>query len=327
MVHAALNETLLDWVRGTAGAESVRGREPIQSLWSGYGELVRVLLEGGSRRSVIVKRIAPPETPRHPRGWSGGLSHERKLRSYQVERCFYAHWASKCPAEARVPRCLGVGTFADGWAFVLEDLREAGLHRRFDEVPERAVTTALGWLAAFHARFLGASPEGLWPTGTYWHLATRPEELEASADARLKEAAGALDARLEGAAYKTLVHGDAKVANFCFNATGDRMAAVDFQYVGGGCGMKDIAYFFSSCLSDRACEETAPRLLDVYFERLRAALSDWASPELDALEHEWRALYPVAWADFARFLSGWAPGHWKLHGYARRMVRLALATS
>ena len=47
-------------------------------------------------------------------------------------------------------------------------------------------------------------------------------------------------------------------------------------------------------------------------------------PDLLALEEDWRALYPVAWTDFYRFLKGWSPGHWKIHGYSARMTRAAL---
>ena len=40
-------------------------------------------------------------------------------------------------------------------------------------------------LAELHARFLGEAPEGLWSEGSYWHLATRLDELahEAKQDA------------------------------------------------------------------------------------------------------------------------------------------------
>ncbi|MEC7724282.1 MAG: phosphotransferase, partial [Planctomycetota bacterium] len=120
---------------------------------------------------------------------------------------------------------------------------------------------------------------------------------------------------------RTLVHGDAKVANFCFGSDG--VAAVDFQYVGGGCGVQDVAYLLSSCLDDDACELHAERHLDTYFAALRARVAD--DVDGPALELAWRGLYPAAWADFHRFLVGWAPDHWKIHRYTRRMTREALA--
>jgi hypothetical protein len=45
------------------------------------------------------------------------------------------------------------------------------------------------------------------------------------------------------------------------------------------------------------------RGLDAYFAHLRAALA--GGVEGAALEREWRALFPVALADFDRFLLGW----------------------
>ena len=48
--------------------------------------------------------------------------------------------------------------------------------------------------------------------------------------------------------------------------------------------------------------------------------------DLDALECDWRALYPVAWTDFHRFLKGWSPGHWKINGYSERLARQVVAS-
>ncbi|MFT5128254.1 MAG: hypothetical protein ACI8W8_001863, partial [Rhodothermales bacterium] len=48
--------------------------------------------------------------------------------------------------------------------------------------------------------------------------------------------------------------------------------------------------------------------------------------DANALEAEWRALYPLAWTDFFRFLQGWSPGHWKIHGYSQRLAREVLAS-
>lgn len=99
------------------------------------------------------------------------------------------------------------------------------------------------------------------------------------------------------------------------------MAAVDFQYVGGGCGMKDVAYFIGSCLDEHDCERLETQLLDSYFAALHAALSKH-QPAIDpqVVEAAWRPLYPVAWTDFYRFLQGWSPGHWKIHRYSERLA-------
>jgi aminoglycoside phosphotransferase (APT) family kinase protein len=135
-----------------------------------------------------------------------------------------------------------------------------------------------------------------------------------------------IDARLNQANYQTLVHGDAKLANFCFSADGDRVAAVDFQYVGGGCGMKDVAYFVGSCLDERACEARESELLDYYFSALREALGRSEKRcDVEALIAEWRGLYPVAWTDFHRFIKGWSPGHWKINSYSERLAREVVA--
>ena len=97
------------------------------------------------------------------------------------------------------------------------------------------------------------------------------------------------------------------------------MAAVDFQYAGGGAGVKDVAYFLSSC-SRRGAEVFEERYLDLYFERLRSALRGRA----DAVEAEWRALYPIACADFYRFYAGWAADHWRAEAVGQRVVREVL---
>ena len=52
------------------------------------------------------------------------------------------------------------------------------------------------------------------------------------------------------------MHGDAKLANFLFTSDHSQVAGVDFQYVGGGCGMKDVAYLLS-CLDEDACDTHA----------------------------------------------------------------------
>ena len=312
---------MLDQVRSITGAKSVERGEEIQSLWSGYGSIFRVHLSGVELASVIVKHVCPPTERRHPRGWHSDRGHARKLASYEIESRWYATYASRCNPSCRVPAYLGGGQTDTGSFLVLEDLDASGYPGRLGDIDDKQLDRCLRWLASFHATFLHVAPEGLWPVGTYWHLEPRPDELAVMAAGRLHDCAAAIDTRLSTGRFGTFVHGDAKLANFCVSP--DDVAAVDFQYVGGGCGMKDVAYLFSSALTSAECEAAGPGWLDRYFTHLRVALGD--RPDLDELESEWRALYVFAWADFQRFLEGWSPGHWKLGPYADRMTSEALA--
>lgn len=306
-------------------AEAIIRIDTVQTLWSGYGQIVRCRLAGGAVPSVIVKRVRWPEERNHPRGWASDRSHARKLRSYEVETAWYEGYADRCSDHCRVPQSLEIERQADGVVMVMEDLDAAGFDGRRQWLGADEFDACLRWLASFHATFMGAAPLELWETGTYWHLATRPDELEALDDDRLRRAAPELDRLLAESSFQTLVHGDAKVANFCFDASGGRVAAVDFQYVGGGCGMKDLAYFVGSCLDEAESEQREAEILYRYFELLRVELAAAGSDlDADALEAEWRALYPVAWTDFHRFLKGWSPGHWKLNSYSERVAREVL---
>jgi len=295
----------------------------IQSLWSGYGSIKRLQLKGAGAPSVIVKLVCPPSSADHPRGWNTGLSHQRKLKSYQVESNWYEQSAMDGSwGDARIPQCYGVHQDGEQVLLVLEDLDAAGFSERRSFVNGSQWKSCVRLLAQFHAAGMGMNPQGLWENGTYWHLETRPDELERLDDFGLKQAAHAIDQKLKSAKFQTLVHGDAKLANFCFQPDGNEVAAVDFQYIGGGCGMKDLAYFVGSCFRDEEAEHREEEALDCYFQFFTEAIKNGES-EVSAkeLEAEWRPLYRVAWADFHRFMKGWSPGHWKLSDYSERVTR------
>ena len=308
-----MNEKFRSVILQTTGASSLIEKEMIQELWSGYGKIIRIGLKDASVDSVVVKHVQLPINNNHPRGWNTDIGHQRKVKSYQVETTWYDSHSKN--SIARLPQCLAVVTHDDEVLMVLEDLDEAGYPLRKMFVTWQELTECLAWLAKFHASYLGKDPEGLWEVGTYWHLATRPQDLARLNDQRLKEAASIIDHQLTTCEYKTFVHGDAKLANFCFAKDG-QVAGVDFQYVGGGCGMKDVAYFIGSCLNESECERLENKILDTYFEHLQNAME----VKNEALEREWRSLYRVAWADFHRFLKGWSPGHWKINSYSERIT-------
>jgi hypothetical protein len=308
-----MNEYFKSIILQRTGASSLFEKEIIQELWSGYGKIIRVGLENASVKSVIVKHVQLPLYKNHPRGWNTDLGHQRKIKSYKVEATWYDNYSKS--SAARLPQCLAIETKDDEVLMVLEDMDEVGYPLRKKAVKWEEITECLAWLAKFHASYLGKVPNGLWGVGTYWHLETRPQELTVLDDQILKEAAPLIDEKLNTSEYKTFVHGDAKLANFCFAKDG-QVAGVDFQYVGGGCGMKDVAYFIGSCLNERECERLEAQILDTYFERLQSELGE----RNEALESEWRSLYRVAWADFHRFLKGWSPDHWKINSYSERVT-------
>ena len=308
-------------------ANRITNRIEVQSLWSGYGSIQKIALEGTDFPSIIVKHVQPGRGS-HPRGWNTDLSHQRKLKSYQVETNWYASQKNKAGNNlARIPACFGTQKQEDEVLLVLEDLDASGFAGRRGSVNQTEWRACVRWLAAFHAEHLGSAPDGLWESGTYWHLETRPDELERLDDQMLKDFASPIERVLKNSRFQTLVHGDAKLANFCFNSDGSEVAAVDFQYVGGGCGMKDLAYFVGSCFRDEDAETMEVEVLDYYFMQLGFFLDKIESRQTkDEVEEDWRPLYRVAWADFHRFMKGWSPGHWKLSDYSERVTREVIAS-
>ena len=304
-------------------AKAFKDPQTIQSLWNGYGKIVRLGLVGGERSSIVIKRIRPEKRGAHKRGWDQDFGHERKLKSYEVEACFYKDYQSMLKEPSSTAQCIGVLKTEKETLLLLEDLTEKGYPLVLETVTLEQLEAVLKWLAYFHATFLGVSPKGLWQTGTYWHLETRPDELKALLDLPLKKAAPFLDEALKSSPYQTLVHGDAKVANFCFSPSGDRVCGVDFQYVGGGPGIKDVAYFVSSVFNSEQSKAYESHVLDVYFSHFKKAAMDkkLLHINIEKLEENWRELYPIAWADFYRFLKGWCKDHKKINDYSSKIAR------
>ncbi len=321
---AVPSSVIEDIVRKT-NAENVSVGQTLQSLWSGYGGIVQLDLTHSKYTSAVLKLINPPVNEHHPRGWNSDRSRTRKLRSYEVETCWYESYSARCNASCRVPYFMATGEHGAGRWILMEDLnhtfaeRAAGLSINEAEV-------CLQWLASFHAQFIGVKTDGLWPIGTYWQLETREDEFNAMPEGLLKTAAAKLHSALNSCPYQSIVHGDAKVANFCFNDTYSSVCAVDFQYVGGGVGIKDVAYFLGSCIEERDLEQYEQRLLDSYFDALKNAVQvSHSSAFADSVVQAWAELYAIAWTDFYRFLLGWSPGHNKINRYTEQLAKRAFA--
>ena len=301
-------------------ASACEETEVIQSLWSGYGKISRYRLIGSSKKTVVVKYISLNQVDDHPRGWNTDYSHDRKVKSYEVETHWYEQWNQRCPDACPVPELIGSYYEGKDQWIILEDLNE-NYPQRKEQLDFSEVKVCLSWLANFHGTFLNEKQKDLWEIGTYWNLETRPDEFEKIEHQELKSKANRIDEVLNQCSYQTIIHGDAKLANFCFSEDGCKVAAVDFQYVGGGCGMKDVAYFLGSCLSSSECEMYENELLNFYFLELEKAAGEVNFLDL---EGEWREMYPIACTDFTRFLLGWMPSHQKVNEYNLNLMHSVL---
>ena len=90
--------------------------------------------------------------------------------------------------------------------------------------------------------------------------------------------------------------------------------------------MKDVAYFMGSCLSSADCALHEDELLDFYFSELQKSFdAKKFDYDFEALEQEWRKMYPIACTDFTRFLLGWMPSHQKINKYNLKILNSVLA--
>lgn len=284
------------------------------NLWSDCGQIVACELDA---KPCVVKVINVPSQIDHPRITQSEFALNRKRRSYLVEFNWYAEHSRHLPLQAEAITCFNTLKKQQQFALVFEDFKSEGFSHAQSNYTD--IAAILKWLANFHAFNLHKSPAGLWQIGSYWHLDTRPDEWHKINQAELKAQATLFDKKLKQSQYQTLIHGDAKLANFAINNDTKKVLGYDFQYVGKGVGVIDVMYFLGSCLDEKQLLSDADDLLNDYFAYLKIALAEF-QPDVEskALISDWTALWPTAWADFYRFLVGWSPEHKKINSYMLR---------
>ena len=103
-----MNSHFQSVILNTTKAKGLFEIETIQSLWSGYGKIIRYGLDHPEIKSIVVKHIKLPTKNKHPHGWNTDLSHQRKLKSYQIETAWYQHWNNHCSDACKTPECFAV---------------------------------------------------------------------------------------------------------------------------------------------------------------------------------------------------------------------------
>lgn len=299
--------------------------DTLTSLWSGCGSIVECMLDA---EPCVIKAIKIPSHISHPKIKQSEFALKRKQQSYKVEYNFYRLYSAYLPTSAKSITCINAINDGDDYALVFKNFTQYG----FAQASSQHIKAILNWLAHFHAFSLNKPAKGLWQQGNYWHLSTRPDEfnkLKQSADKKsdIKSAAHKIDKTLQASRYKTLIHGDAKLANFAASELSE-ILAYDFQYVGAGVGVTDVMYFMTSCFNDEQLHKYADAHLSYYFSQFKSALGVY-QPQINADDviTTWHSLWPLAWADFYRFLAGWSPDHFKINSYMMAQVNLTLSSN
>ena len=300
--------------------KSIKITETITSLWSGCGEIVRCSLD---EKACVIKAVNVPDHINHPRISQTEFAINRKRESYLVEFNWYQRYAPKLPVEAKTVSCYNALALEQTKVLILSDFAADGFTNV--QLNYQHISCILKWLANFHAFHLNSPPNALWLRGNYWHLDTRPDEYKVMLDSKIKENAQVIDKALAECPHQTLIHGDAKVANFAINTQAFEVLGYDFQYIGAGVGTVDVMYFLGSCLTEQQLYQKAEHYLNEYFEYFTKAMDKFNKKhQTDAVIHAWRDLWPIAWADFYRFLLGWSPQHKKINHFMLEQSDIAL---
>ncbi len=339
--------------------------ERITSLWAGYGTINSVQITispKGETRSIVVKRVKPPRN-------DSSLSNRRKLKSYHIEAFFYKELVpmllniiqldNSLPLQVATP--YSIEKSPGSFTFILSDLSDEYMDSYSSSLSASDQTRqAIRWLAGFHAAFFkhpcldsqsasegDENNEKVWAQGGYWHLKTRPDELESisSNQSYFQKSANAIDERmneheLSGYASHTLVHGDYKEANILFGSDPDtNCAAVDFQYTGKGYGAKDLVMWIVSSVPSRTFDQLGGEngILAMYhnalcecvgkIRRLQDASNNtlnlnWTDEDVESFTNfdNIKMQYELALVDYVRFMAGW--GMWGSNcGYAESRAR------
>jgi hypothetical protein len=188
---------------------------------------------------------------------------------------------------------------------------------------------------------------GLWLNGGYTYLATRRKEYDSLVEDADSEWSEALCEPFEGsslsvaemaAAFLTpsgrpiesYIHGDVKSENLFTNLTGDKVAFFDFQYVGLGLGVCDLAKLFSCSVplhmlvdepeylpAELSMCDGERRLLEYYRKSL---IPDGETDSYDW--HSFKRHWETALVDWCRFQASW--GFWGNTEWLEARVRSIL---
>lgn len=194
-----------------------------------------------------------------------------------------------------------------------------------------------------------ARNKSVWLNGGYTYLATRRSEYQNLADDHDSEwwaltdwesdefsiadiVASVLEPKQSGwsptADYMTLIHGDVKSENLFTSKNGEEVVFYDFQYVGLGLGVCDLAKLFTCSvpLGMLVEDRSAPQELDMQNGERALLERYWTLLKRESgKEYEWSIFmdhWQTALVDWLRFQASW--GFWGNTEWLEARVRFIL---
>ncbi|KAL4938797.1 hypothetical protein BDV06DRAFT_200091 [Aspergillus oleicola] len=193
--------------------------------------------------------------------------------------------------------------------------------------------------------------KGLWLNGGYTYLATRRKEYASLIEDTDSEWSEALCTPKDGSSLsiaekvalfltpcgrsvESYIHGDVKSENLFTTTAGDKVAFFDFQYVGLGLGVCDLAKLFTCSvplhmLLDEEDDEYVPEELTMrdgekkLLERYRTPLLQNEEFKHSYTGEEFRRHWETALVDWLRFQASW--GFWGNTEWLEARVRSILS--
>ncbi|KAL4811052.1 hypothetical protein BDV18DRAFT_128498 [Aspergillus unguis] len=183
----------------------------------------------------------------------------------------------------------------------------------------------------------------VWLNGGYTYLATRRTEyasLEDDTDSEWSEAfcapvqgspmsiaeMAALALTPRGRPVESYIHGDVKSENLFTTADGKKVAFFDFQYVGLGLGVCDLAKLFTCSVPLEMLVDDVPEELDMGDGERELLERYWSTLlETREKEYEWEEFkrhWETALVDWCRFQASW--GFWGNTEWLEARVRSIL---
>ena len=299
---------------------------------------VRPTYEGasdGAPESVIVKMVTDLQTQR-------GIADA--LLFYQRELRFYREVAPTVGFGTAAMHAAIMGEGSTDFVLVMEDLSNLRPLDQLEGVGADDAVVAAETMAAFHAINWGADLSDLattfLPFDNPIYRAALPDVFTSGWDMTKARGGDLLTPEVIafGDAFGelvpffidqvghgndvTLMHGDWRADNLMMGDDG-RMTVIDFQIVGTGVGIYDLAYFMSQSLEPEVRRASSETLIDRYFATLDGAGVSHDRERLMRifkLSTAWCLIYPVS--NFANFDE--LPDH--MQALARAFLRRSVTT-